>query len=133
MVEGKLSRIDVEGNDGFGVRICAIGWRAGCRLPLVFSRLQERIQLLQQDPRIERINAELKPGDTRGESILNVRVKDANPFRAWLEFNNYQTPVVGAERGLATVAHQNVTGHGDAFAFTYGRSSRRESHHRYVL
>ena len=90
--------------------------------PLNIVRLQERILLLQQDPRIERINAELKPGDTRGESILNVRVKDATPFKAWLEFNNYQTPVVGAERGLATVAHQNVTGNGDAFTFTYGRS-----------
>lgn len=51
-----------------------------------------------------------------------MRVTDANPFRAWLEFNNYQTPTVGAERGLATVAHQNVTGHGDQFMFTYGRS-----------
>jgi hemolysin activation/secretion protein len=94
----------------------------GLSTPLSIHPLQERIQLLQQDPRIERINAELKPGDIRGESVLNVRVKDANPFRAWLEFNNYQTPTVGAERGLATVAHQNVTGHGDQFMFTYGRS-----------
>ena len=30
--------------------------------------------------------------------------------------------MVGAERGLATIAHQNVTGNGDAFSFTYGRS-----------
>src|SRR5262249_28250689 len=42
--------------------------------------------------------------------------------KAWLEFNNYQTPVVGAERGLATVTHQNLTGHGDPFTFTYGAS-----------
>lgn len=54
--------------------------------------------------------------------MLNVRVQEANPFKAWLDFNNYQTPVVGAERGLATVAHQNVTGHGDQLTFTYGRS-----------
>jgi hemolysin activation/secretion protein len=122
MVEGNLARIDVEGNQWFRDSYLRDRVARGVSTPLSIQPLQDRIQLLQQDPRIERINAELKPGDVRGESILNVRVKDANPFKAWLEFNNYQTPVVGAERGLATVAHQNVTGHGDQFMFTYGRS-----------
>ena len=122
MVEGRLSRIDIEGNQWFRNSYLRDRVARGVSTPLSIQPLQERIQLLQQDSRIERINAELKPGDVRGESILNVRVKDANPFKAWLEFNNYQTPVVGAERGLATVAHQNVTGHGDQFMFTYGRS-----------
>ena len=122
MVEGKLAHIDVEGNAWFRNAYLRDRVARGVSTPLNIHPLQERIQLLQQDPRIERINAELKPGDVRGESVLNVRVKDANPFRAWLEFNNYQTPTVGAERGLATVAHQNVTGHGDQFMFTYGRS-----------
>jgi len=122
MVEGRLARIDVEGNEWFRSSYLRNRIARGVSTPLSIQPLQERIQLLQQDPRIERINAELKPGDVRGESILAVRVKDANPFKAWLEFNNYQTPVVGAERGLATVAHQNVTGHGDQFMFSYGRS-----------
>jgi hemolysin activation/secretion protein len=122
IVEGRLSRIDVEGNQWFRSSYLRDRVARGVSTPLSIQPLQDRIQLLQQDPRIERINAELKPGDVRGESVLNVRVKDANPFKAWLEFNNYQTPTVGAERGLATVAHQNVTGHGDQFMFTYGRS-----------
>jgi hemolysin activation/secretion protein len=122
IIEGKLSRIEVEGNEWFRSSYLRNRVARGVQTPISIQPLQERIQLLQQDPRIERINAELKPGDARGESVLNVRVKDANPFKAWLEFNNYQTPVVGAERGLATVAHQNVTGHGDQFMFTYGRS-----------
>lgn len=122
IIEGRLSRIEVEGNEWFRSSYLRNRMARGVQTPVSIQPLQERIQLLQQDPRIERINAELKPGDARGESVLNVRVKDANPFKAWLEFNNYQTPVVGAERGLATVAHQNVTGHGDQFMFTYGRS-----------
>lgn len=123
IIEGKLSRIDVQDNKWFRDSYLRNRVARGAGTPVRIGALQERIQLLQQDTRIERINAELKPGDTRGESILNLRVKDANPFRAWLEFNNYQTPVVGAERGLATVAHQNLTGNGDPFVFTYGRSS----------
>ena len=122
IVEGTLARIDVEGNQWFRRTYLHDRVARGLVTPFNIYPLQERIQLLQQDSRIERINAELKPGDIRGESVLNVRVTDANPFRAWLEFNNYQTPTVGAERGLATVAHQNVTGHGDQFMFTYGRS-----------
>ena len=37
-----------------------------------------------------------------------------------LAFNNYQSPTVGAEIGLVTLAHQNLTGHGDVFSATYG-------------
>ncbi len=123
IVEGRLSRIDIEGNQWFRSSYLRDRVARGIGTPVSIQPLQERIQLLQQDARIERVNAELKPGDVRGESVLNLRVKDANPFRAWLDFNNYQTPVVGAERGLATVAHQNLTGHGDQFIFTYGRSN----------
>lgn len=123
ILEGRLSRIDVDGNRWFRSSYLRDRVARGLSAPLSIQPLQERIQLLQQDPRIERINAGLKPGDVRGESLLHVRVKEASPFKAWLEFNNYQTPVVGAERGLATIAHHNLTGHGDQFTFTYGRSS----------
>lgn len=122
IVEGTLARIDVEGQDWFRAGYLRDRIARGAQTPLRLEPLQERLQLLQQDPRIERINAELRPGDKRGESVMQLKVKEANPWKAWLDFNNYQTPVVGAERGLATIAHQNVTGHGDAFSFTYGKS-----------
>ena len=122
IVEGALSRIEVEGASWFRRGYLSDRVALGARTPLKLEPLQERLQFLQQDPRIERINAELHPGDQRGESILQLKVKEASPWKAWFDFNNYQTPVVGAERGLITVAHQNVTGHGDPFSFTYGRS-----------
>ncbi|MEK7272735.1 MAG: ShlB/FhaC/HecB family hemolysin secretion/activation protein, partial [Nitrospirota bacterium] len=122
IVEGTVARIDVEGTDWFRDGYLRDRVALGVKTPFAIAPLQERLQLLQQDTRLERINAELRPGDRRGESVLNLRVKEASPWKAWLDFNNHQTPVVGAERGLATIAHQNVTGHGDAFSFTYGRS-----------
>ncbi len=122
IIEGSLSRIDVEGNEWFRTGYLRDRVERGARTPLAIAPLQERLQFLQQDSRIERVNAELRPGERRGESILNLRVKEASPWKAWLEFNNFSTPVVGAERGLATIAHHNVTGHGDPFSFTYGRS-----------
>ncbi len=122
IIEGSLARIDIEGNEWFRAGYLRERVELGARTPLALAPLQERLQFLQQDPRIERVNAELRPGEKRGESILNLRVQEASPWKAWLEFNNFSTPVVGAERGLATIAHQNVTGHGDPFSFTYGRS-----------
>ncbi len=58
----------------------------------------------------------------RGESELQVTVAEASPYKAWIEFNNFQTPVVGAERVLGTISHHNLTGHGDPVSFTYGQS-----------
>jgi hemolysin activation/secretion protein len=122
IVEGSLAKTDVEGQTWFRAWYLRDRIERGAQIPLRLEPLQERLQLLQQDPRIERINAELRPGDKRGDSILQVNVKETSPWKAWLDFNNYQTPVVGAERGLATIAHQNITGNGDVFSFTYGRS-----------
>jgi len=122
IIEGALSRIDVEGTSWFRRGYVSDRVALGARPPLRLEPIQERLQFLQRDPRIERINAELRPGDQRGESILNVKVKERSPWKMWLEFSNYQTPVVGAERGLMTLAHYNVTGHGDPFSITYGGS-----------
>jgi hemolysin activation/secretion protein len=123
IIEGQLSGIEIEGNTWLFSRYLRDRIALGAGPPVNVNRLQERLQLLQSDPRIQRLNAELRPGATRGDSVLNVRVAEANPFKAWLEFNNYQSPVVGAEQGLVTVADQNVTGLGDALSLQYGRSS----------
>ncbi|MGH7209404.1 MAG: ShlB/FhaC/HecB family hemolysin secretion/activation protein, partial [Nitrospiraceae bacterium] len=122
IIEGKLARIDVEGNQWFRSSYLRDRVALGVRTPVTLAPLQDRLQLLQVDRRIERINAELKPGDQRGESVLNLRVTDKSPFHAFIEGNNYQTPLVGEFRGLGTVVDDNLTGHGDPFSFTYGRS-----------
>jgi hemolysin activation/secretion protein len=123
IVEGVLTRIEIEGLRWFRASYLEKRIALGAGPPLNIGPLQERLQLLQQDPRIQRLNAELLPGLKPGESELRVRVQEHRPYHAWLDFDNHQTPVVGAERGLATIAHDNLTGNGDAFSFQYGRSS----------
>ena len=123
IIEGKLTRIDVEGNRWFRSSYLSDRLSLGNRTPVILDPLQEQLQLLQQDRRIERVNAELRPGDQRGDSVLNVRVKDKNPFHASVEVNNYQTPLVGEIRGIGTLTHDNLTGHGDPLRLSYGQSS----------
>jgi hemolysin activation/secretion protein len=123
IIEGKLSRIDVVGNRWFRSAYIRDRIELGSQTPVLMDPLQEQLQILQQDRRIERINAELRPGDERGESVLNVRVQDRQPFHASMEVNNYQTPLVGEIRGLGTLVHDNLTGNGDQLSLSYGQSS----------
>ena len=123
IIEGKLTRIDVEGNRWFSSSYLRDRLELGIRTPVTLDPLQEQLQLLQQDRRIERVNAELRPGDQQGDSVLNVRVADRQPFHASMEVNNYQTPLVGEARGIGTLTHDNLTGHGDPLSLSYGQSS----------
>src|SRR2546428_8392987 len=123
VIEGRLGHIEVEGNYWFRPKYLEERIALGAGPPVNINALQERLLLLQETPGITRLNAELRPGVARGQSVLNVKVAEANPIKAWLEFNNFLSPTVGSEQGLATVAHQNLTGHGDPLSFTYGKSS----------
>jgi hemolysin activation/secretion protein len=123
IIEGRLTGVQVEGNRWFRSSYFQKRFSLDAGPPLNINALQERLQLLLDDSRIQRLNAELKPGIERGEAILDVRVADRLPFRTFSEYNNYQSPSVGENRGLFTLWDENVTGNGDVFMGQYGRSS----------
>jgi hemolysin activation/secretion protein len=123
IIEGALTQITVDGNRWFRDSYLRKRLAVDIAVPLNIGTVQERLQFLQQDDRLERLEAELRPGVQLGESELYVRVTERVPFFVAMEFNNYQSPGVGAERGLLTVAHHNLTGHGDVISVTYGRSA----------
>lgn len=122
IIEGRLTDIEVEGNRWFRSGYLQRRLALGAGPPLNVNALQERFQLLLEDQRIQRLSAELKPGLQPGDSSLKVQVEERTPYRISLEFNNYQSPSVGAERGILTAEHQNLTGNGDILRMQYGRS-----------
>ncbi len=122
IVEGQLTGINVTGNRWFRKSYLERRLALGVGPPLNVNVLQEQFQLLLQDQRIQRLNADLKPGLRPGEALLDVQVEERFPLRLWLDFNNYQSPSVGAERGIIGLEHQNLTGNGDILTLQYGRS-----------
>jgi hemolysin activation/secretion protein len=122
VVEGRVTGIEVAGARWRWPWYYRSRLALGARPPLDVDRLQEQIQYLLEDPRLERLNATLRPGTRPGEAVLDVRVEERLPFRVWLDVNNYQSPSVGAERGLVTLEHQSLTGLGDVLTLRYGRS-----------
>ena len=123
IIEGELTRIELEGNRWFRSSYFEKRFTLSAGPPLNVNSLQQRLQLLLEDPRIQRINAELKPGLRAGEGILDVRVEERTPYKLFLEYDNYQSPSVGENRGLVTLEHQNLTGNGDIVRAQYGRSN----------
>jgi hemolysin activation/secretion protein len=120
VIEGKLSSINVTGNFWFRPWWLRNEIRRGAGRPLNFNKLKESLQLLRQNPTISRINAELKPGGVPGESILDVDIKDTQPFRLAIEFDNKRPPSVGAEIVQTRLTDLNVTGHNDLLELIYG-------------
>ena len=128
IVEGKLGRIDVEGNYWFRTSYFTSRLQLDAGPPVNVLALQQRLQRFQTDRRIERINAELKPGETRGESALNVRVAERRPIKAWLEYNNFTSPGVGSNQVMGTIVDENLLGFGDTLRVKYGQSFGTDRH-----
>jgi hemolysin activation/secretion protein len=113
VVEGSLAAIRITEAGHF--REGALRARIGLRVdrPLDLDTLEENLQRLQQDPRVERVHARLVPGERRGEAVLLVRVLDRSPYRVSLEASNHSPPAFGSYRGGLRLAHENLLGLGD--------------------
>jgi len=120
LVEGRLTGVNLKGNFWFRPWWLRNEIRRGAGRPLNFNKLKEALQLLRQNPTISQVNAELRPGGVPGESILDIDIKDTQPFRFAIEFDNKRPPSVGAEIVQARFTDLNVTGHNDLLEIIYG-------------
>lgn len=94
--------------------------RADSKGPLNVNKLRDNLELLREDPNIQRLNAELKPGDRTGEAVLSVGYDQTPPITLGLSFNNHHPPSSGAERFEAIGTVRNLTGYGDQLTIDYG-------------
>ena len=122
VLEGKLGPIEVEGNKRVHKSYIRSRIRLGARIPLSTRSLEDQLRLLRVDPLFNNVEASLKAGDNEGESILIVRVTEANPFQSSFSIDNYSPPSVGSERLGVSLRHRNITGNGDELAAAYYRS-----------
>ncbi|MEH2363534.1 ShlB/FhaC/HecB family hemolysin secretion/activation protein [Nostoc sp.] len=96
--------------------------------PLNQKRIEQALQLLQIDPLIKRVNAELTAGSTPGSNILQVTITESPAFHAGVIFANDQSTSVGSEQGSVFVAHDNLFGFGDKFSAEYGLTEGLDSY-----
>ncbi len=122
IVEGRLTEITVTGNDWLQTRYVKSRLERGTDPddPVNVFRLQGLLKLLKQDPLIDNVNAELRPGLVLGEATLNVEIDEARPFYLGVGVNNHQSPSIGAYRGEIRAGLLNITGWGDSLEAEYG-------------
>jgi len=120
IIAGRIDEIRVSGNDGLRSEYIQGRIRGRADEPFNRERLQERFQLLLQDPLIDQINGTLLPGDAPGSAVLDLVIHRARPWGFYLRADNYRPPSTGAERFYAGGVLRNVTGFGDALDFYVG-------------
>ena len=120
VIEGTLAEISIEGERYFRPRYLRERLELAARGPVNLRELEQRLQLLQADPRILRLHAQLSPGEVRGESFLAVEVEEDSPYKLSFHASNEEPPSIGSERGEVQAEHHNLTGNGDILRSYYG-------------
>jgi hemolysin activation/secretion protein len=82
--------------------------------PFNLQALQTRLKLLEQDPRVRRIDARVAPGDTLGKADLSLAVDTQPAFALGLSLANDRAPAIGANNARLRAEANNLTGWGDS-------------------
>lgn len=121
-INGRGETKDAEGRNRLATSYLRDRVMVGADKPLHFPTLQQRLQLLQTNRNILRVNAELKPGPVPGEALLDVGVTEPpGPlWKAGFDFHNQRPPSVGGEQGECWVSTDNLTGICDPLVLRLG-------------
>ena len=119
VVEGTVEEINIEGLDRLNPGYVRSRLENATDAPLNRDELLNALQLLQIDPLIENLAAELTAGTRPGSSILELNLQEAAPFDLTLSFDNYRAPSVGTDRRSVRLTHRNLGGLGDRFSVGY--------------
>ena len=120
IVEGTLAEIDVNITGGrLNESYIRDRLTADIDTPLNINQLQSALQLLQLNPLIENLNAELSTGVEPGTNFLTVSATGADTFQVDARLNNNRNLSVGTfERGIG-IEEANLSGIGDRFSAAY--------------
>ena len=119
VVEGTVEEIKIEGLKRLNSGYVRSRLKIATNAPLERNKLLNALQLLQLDPLIENLAAELTAGTKPGSSILEINLQEAEPFDLTLSFDNYRAPSVGTDRRQVKLTHRNLLGFGDRINVAY--------------
>ncbi|MFP4574724.1 MAG: ShlB/FhaC/HecB family hemolysin secretion/activation protein [Coleofasciculus sp.] len=123
VIEGSLEEIQVEGTRRLNPSYVRSRVRLGADTPLNTGELEDQLRLLRVNPLFENVEASLRAGTGLGQSILVVRITEADPFEGSVGIDNYSPPSVGAERLTSNARYLNLTGIGDQISAQYNRTT----------
>jgi hemolysin activation/secretion protein len=118
VIEGTLSDIEVQGNRQLRSNYIKSRLRLAAGSPLNLQRIESQIRLLNTDPLLKHVEASLRAGQKPGESILVVKVKEANSFSSSLSTDNYSASEGLLEKTRLSANYLNLIGMGDELSLS---------------
>ena len=119
VVEGELEDIKVSGTRRLNPNYVRSRIAVATSRPLNRNRLLEALQLLQLNPLIQNLSAELSAGAGPGASLLEIQVKEAQSFSSQVVLDNGRVPSVGKFRRRLQLNEANLLGQGDGISLAY--------------
>ena len=120
VVEGRLIDVTVTGTEKLNSDYVAERLALGGAAPLNVNTLQDRLQVLLQGPFLERINAELSPGNQPGEARLSARVSEGPRTQVSASLDNDISPSLGELRAGLRGQYFSPSGRGDIIGWDLG-------------
>ncbi|MBR8836423.1 MAG: ShlB/FhaC/HecB family hemolysin secretion/activation protein [Stigonema ocellatum SAG 48.90 = DSM 106950] len=122
IVEGGIEQIKVTGTRRLNPGYVRSRIALGVSKPLNRYRLLEALQLLQLNPLIKNVSADLSAGSRPEESLLEVRIQEADSFHTEFFADNGRVPSVGSFRRGLRISQDNLFGIGDSLSARYSNT-----------
>ena len=119
VVEGGIENIELTGLNKLRENYVRSRIQQAVSQPLEREKLLEQLQILQLDPLIANISAELAAGTRPEKSILELSVTEADPFFTEFFTDNARAPSVGSWRRGIRFTEGNLFGFGDRLGGEY--------------
>ncbi|WP_189523532.1 ShlB/FhaC/HecB family hemolysin secretion/activation protein [Nostoc sp. PA-18-2419] len=119
VIEGKLEDIQITGTRRLNSNYIRSRLAIATSPPLNRQRLLEALQLLQLNPLIKNLSAELSAGSHTGVSLLEVKINEAKTFSSQIVLDNGRSPSVGSFRRRLQLNEANLLGLGDSLGIAY--------------
>lgn len=119
IIEGAIASIDVIGTRRLNPAYIRSRIGLVAQKPLNVNRLLEGLRLLQLDPLIASISADLQAGTRPGTSVLQITIAEAKTLTLSPLLDNSRSPSVGSFRRQLEVSQANLLGLGDGLRASY--------------
>ena len=119
IVEGGLETVEITGTERLSPNYILDRLPAAKVIPLNQNKLLEDLQLLQLNPLIESISAQLAAGSRPSASTLEIDITEADTFSVEAFLDNGRSPSVGSLRRGVTLQENNFLGFGDRLILKY--------------
>ncbi|MBW4527398.1 MAG: ShlB/FhaC/HecB family hemolysin secretion/activation protein [Phormidium tanganyikae FI6-MK23] len=119
VIEGSIEQINVIGTRRLNPAYVRSRIGLAVQAPLNVNRLLEGLRLLQLDPLIASISADLQAGTRPGTSVLQITITEAKTLSVTPSIDNARSPSVGSFRRQIELAQANLLGLGDGLRVGY--------------